>query len=226
MADPLAMIDDRIRDLEERLDELRTLRDEMAGTDSGKAEAPVTGADDQEDESDDELEDEPEDEPEDRPPTPRLMPEWAANVPSTDEGRVAAVREAIGSTPKAYMSILHALPGWRTVDLAGVLKDHPETFRPSYDQAGHKAWELGAATDRPESAMVTPPGGLEARCRVIAEVLKDGPLMPHAIQARLRWPPNYVGSTLSRQQKLPTPWFLNTQPGWTLTELARKQLAG
>jgi hypothetical protein len=150
---------------------------------------------------------------------------WSGRVPKTDEERVAAVTTALqAGSPATCHDILKRLPGWNTADLSPVLTRHPECFRPVFASNGGKAWEIGVVGED-RVATVDPPAEFEARLLAIASVLVDGPLLPHAINARLRWPPNYVGSALSRQQHLPDPWFENTQPGWALTDYGRENLA-
>jgi hypothetical protein len=218
MGDPLAMIDDRIRSLEERLDELRAIRDLISGNDErGKAEAPA-GADPEDETEDDRT-------PTDRRPYPRPLAMWAAAVPKSDAERVAAVRAVMeGRGPLTYVEILKHLDGWRSMDLSKVVTGHPDQFRPLTGSGG-KAWELA---DGPTATVteVEAPDGLDARCFAIAEVLRDGPLYPSGIHAKLRWRKTIITSTLSQQQKLSRPWFDNTQPGWALTEWGRGQLAG
>jgi hypothetical protein len=227
MADALAILDDRIRSLEERLDELRALRAELAGDDAGKVAAPSPPGEGEADADDEPTGGSPEDDGDDScaaDPVVRSLPIFSRTVPELDSQRVAAVSAVLDRHgPMEYIGLLGYLPGWRTGDLGAVLKGHPEQFRAAVGQTG-KVWELAGA---PTVAIreTEPPVGLMERCRAIAAALADGPLYPVAIYARLRWPKSVISATLNRQQTFDRPWFENENGGWALTGWAREQLS-
>jgi hypothetical protein len=150
---------------------------------------------------------------------------WSQGVPRLNADRVAAVRQALADGPLVYYAMMKRLPGWNTSDVSAVLRDNPGEFRTVYDAAGRRSWEVGPTVGNEPAGTVQPPADLDLRLVQIAAVLRDGPMLPQAINAVLRWPPNYVSSALTRQGKMPTPWFERCVGGWRLADYGRANLA-